>query len=77
MEQARPLPVYPQVIVVPATRPTDGTFTSLAGGHEPSPAVDPARTHMTADGRTARIRDPSAAARRALELCGLTHLVEP
>ena len=28
-------------------------------------------------GRTVRVRDPSPAARHVLELCGLTHLVEP
>jgi anti-anti-sigma factor len=34
-------------------------------------------TRLKADGRMARIPDPSAAARRVLELCGLTHRVEP
>lgn len=35
-----------------------------------------ARTRLGADGRTARVRDPSLAARYVLKLCGLTHLVE-
>jgi anti-anti-sigma factor len=35
-----------------------------------------ARTRLGADGRTARVRDPSPAARYVLGLCGLTHLVE-
>jgi anti-anti-sigma factor len=36
-----------------------------------------ARTHPKVDGRMARLPDPSAAARRVMELCGLTHLVAP
>jgi anti-anti-sigma factor len=35
-----------------------------------------ARTRLGADGRTARVRDPSPAARYVLDLAGLTHLVE-
>jgi anti-anti-sigma factor len=35
-----------------------------------------ARTRLGADGRMARMRDPSPAARCVLEICGLTHLVE-
>ena len=33
-------------------------------------------TRLGADGRMARVRDPSPAARYVLEICGLTHLVE-
>jgi anti-sigma B factor antagonist len=35
-----------------------------------------ASTLLGADGRMARVRDPSPAARYVLEICGLTHLVE-
>jgi anti-anti-sigma factor len=35
-----------------------------------------ASTRLGADGRTARVRDPSPAAHYVLDLCGLTHLVE-
>ena len=34
-------------------------------------------TRLGEDGRRARIRDPSPVARHVLELCRLTHLVEP
>ncbi|HZO66285.1 MAG TPA: STAS domain-containing protein [Kribbellaceae bacterium] len=35
-----------------------------------------ARIRLGAQGRKARVRDPSPAARYVLEICGLTHLVE-
>lgn len=36
-----------------------------------------ARTRLEAEGRKARVRDPSPAARYLLKSCGLTDLVEP
>lgn len=36
-----------------------------------------ARTRLGAEGRTARVRDPSPAARYLLEICDLTDLVVP
>ena len=67
MEQPRMLSVdSSQVIVVPRNDATEATVIGLAGEHDMS----------SVEGRTARVRDPSPAARYVLELCGLTQLVE-
>jgi anti-anti-sigma factor len=102
----------PQVVVVPATDPTEDTLVCLAGEHDLSSVEELVRAIATvvdagqsdvvidlsrvefmdsatldqilaaharlgAEGRTARIRNPSRPARYLLELCELTHLVEP